>query len=116
MKKTLGVLVGLLGLSLSTTVMAAWNADWATQQKISIETAAIKEAVNQAPVLVRLHSGNFDFTGASVDGADLRFIAADDKTELKFSLVTLVPTPLMAAAVALRIRQGKIRTSLRTAP
>jgi biopolymer transport protein ExbB len=86
MKKKLGLLVGLLGLSLSTSVFAAWNADWATQQKITIETASIKEAVNQAPVLVRLHSGNFDFTGANVDGADLRFIAADDKTELKFSL------------------------------
>ncbi|AKR43868.1 DUF2341 domain-containing protein [Methylophilus sp. TWE2] len=86
MKKTLGLLVGLLGLSLSTSVFAAWNKDWATQQKISIDTANIKEAVNQAPVLVRLHSGNFDFTGANVDGADLRFIAADDKTELKFSL------------------------------
>ncbi|WP_292780444.1 DUF2341 domain-containing protein [Methylophilus sp. UBA6697] len=86
MKKKLGLLLGLLGLSLSTSVFAAWNADWAAQQKITIETANIKEAVNQAPVLVRLHSGNFDFTGANVDGADLRFIAADDKTELKFSL------------------------------
>lgn len=86
MKKKLGLLVGLLGLSLSTSVFAAWNKDWATQQKITIDTANIKEAVNQAPVLVRLHSGNFDFTGANVDGADLRFIAADDKTELKFSL------------------------------
>jgi biopolymer transport protein ExbB len=86
MKNTLGLLVGLLGLSLSTSVFAAWNKDWTTQQKITIDTANIKEAVNQAPVLVRLHSGNFDFTGASVDGADLRFIAADDKTELKFSL------------------------------
>jgi len=86
MKKKLGLLLGLLGLSLSTPVFAAWNADWAAQQKITIETANIKEAVNQAPVLVRLHSGNFDFTGANVDGADLRFIAADDKTELKFLL------------------------------
>jgi biopolymer transport protein ExbB len=67
-------------------VKAAWNADWATQQKITIDTANIKEAVNQAPVLVRLHSGNFDFTGANVDGSDIRFIAGDDKTELKFSL------------------------------
>jgi biopolymer transport protein ExbB len=86
MKKKLGLLLGLLGLGLSTSVFATWNADWAAQQKITIETANIKEAVNQAPVLVRLHSGNFDFTGANVDGADLRFIAADDKTELKFSL------------------------------
>jgi len=86
MKKKLGLLVGLLGLSLSTSVFAAWNADWATQQKITIDSANVKEAVNQAPVLIRLHSGNFDFTSANVDGADLRFIAADDKTELKFSL------------------------------
>lgn len=86
MKNTFGLMLGLLGLSLSTAAMAAWNADWATQQKITLETASIKEAVNQAPVLVRLHSGNFDFTSANVDGADLRFIAADDKTELKFLL------------------------------
>ena len=86
MKNSLGILVGALAFSLSTAVSAAWNPDWATQQKITIDTANIKEAVNQAPVLVRLHSGNFDFTGASVDGADVRFIAADDKTELKFSL------------------------------
>ena len=86
MKNTLGLLVAILGLTFSVSGVAAWNKDWATQQKISIDTANIKEAVNQAPVLVRLHSGNFDFTSANVDGADLRFIAADDKTELKFLL------------------------------
>ena len=86
MKNFFGLLVGILGLTLSTSGVAAWNKDWATQQKITIDTTNIKEAVNQAPVLVRLHSGNFDFTGANVDGADLRFIAADDKTELKYSL------------------------------
>lgn len=86
MKNFFGLLVGILGLTLSTSGVAAWNKDWATQQKITIDTANVKEAVNQAPILVRLHSGNFDFTGANVDGADLRFIAADDKTELKFSL------------------------------
>ncbi|MGQ2964737.1 DUF2341 domain-containing protein [Methylophilus sp.] len=73
-------------MTLALPAKAAWNSDWATQQKISIDTASVKEAVNQAPVLVRLHSGNFDFTGANVDGSDIRFIAADDKTELKFSL------------------------------
>ncbi|HEY0905726.1 MAG TPA: DUF2341 domain-containing protein [Methylophilus sp.] len=86
MKNTLGLLVAILGFTFSASGVAAWNKDWSTQQKINIDTANIKEAVNQAPVLVRLHSGNFDFTSANVDGADLRFIAADDKTELKFSL------------------------------
>jgi biopolymer transport protein ExbB len=85
-KSTLGLLTSLCLLTLALPVKAAWNAEWATQQKITIDTANIKEAVNQAPVLVRLHSGNFDFTGANVDGSDIRFIAADDKTELKFSL------------------------------
>jgi biopolymer transport protein ExbB len=35
-------------------------------------------------VPVRLHSGNFDFLGAKPDGSDLRVVAADDKTPLKF--------------------------------
>lgn len=86
MKNSLCVLAGALVLSLSTAVSAAWNADWSAQQKITIDTANIKDAVNQAPILVRLHSGNFDFTVANVDGGDLRFIAADDKTELKYTL------------------------------
>ncbi|MEZ0287617.1 MAG: DUF2341 domain-containing protein, partial [Methylophilus sp.] len=81
-KSTLGLIASLCLMTLALPVQAAWNADWATQQKISIDTANVKEAVNQAPVLVRLHSGNFDFTGANVDGSDIRFIAADDKTEL----------------------------------
>lgn len=85
-KSTLGLIASLCFLTLALPVKAAWNADWATQQKITLETANIKEAVNQAPVLVRLHSGNFDFTGSNIDGSDIRFIAADDKTELKFLL------------------------------
>jgi len=35
-------------------------------------------------VPVRLHSGNFDFLAAKPDGSDLRVVAADDKTPLKF--------------------------------
>jgi len=48
--------------------------------------ADLKEAVNQLPVLVRLHSGNFDFSKAAPDGSDLRFLAADGKTPLRFHL------------------------------
>ena len=38
------------------------------------------------PLLVRLHTGNFQFVDAKPDGTDLRFIAADDKTPLKFHI------------------------------
>jgi biopolymer transport protein ExbB len=65
--------------------LAAWNADWASQQKIKIATAGAP-AVSDYTVVVRLHSGNFDFTNANLDGSDIRFIAADDKTELKYHI------------------------------
>lgn len=65
---------------------ANWNSDWANQKKISINAAGVTPSQAQFPVVVRLHSGNFDFSAANVDGSDLRFIAADDKTELKFHI------------------------------
>lgn len=85
MKKFLLVLSLLAGLTpLSSS--AAWNSDWENQKKISINALGVTPAQAQFPVVVRLHSGNFDFTSANVDGSDLRFIAADDKTELKFHI------------------------------
>lgn len=65
---------------------AEWNADWAARKKISINAQGLSEPVSNAQVVVRLHSGNFDFTSVNVDGSDLRFIAQDDKTELKYSI------------------------------
>ena len=73
-----------LFVMLPAVAHAEWNKDWSSRTKISINTAEVTEAVSQLPVVVRLHSGNFDFTNANVDGSDLRFIAADDKTELKY--------------------------------
>jgi biopolymer transport protein ExbB len=46
--------------------------------------------------VVRLHSGNFDFTTAKLDGSDLRFIAADDKTELKYHFEKFDPVNELA--------------------
>lgn len=65
---------------------AGWNKDWAVRQKITINAQAVSGPVAQAPVVVRLHSGNFSFMDARPDGADLRIVAADDKTELKFHI------------------------------
>jgi len=85
MKKLLLMLSLLAGLTpLSSS--AAWNSDWSNQKKIGINAVGVTPAQAQFPVVVRLHSGNFDFTSAKVDGSDLRFIAADDKTELKFHI------------------------------
>jgi biopolymer transport protein ExbB len=63
---------------------AWWNGDWSYRTKITI--AAGKVGAERIPVLVRLHDGNFKFTDAKEDGSDLRFLAADDKTPLKFHI------------------------------
>ena len=76
------MLAGLVPLA----VNAEWNKDWTSHQKITINAQGISAAVVQVPVVVRLHSGNFSFSDAKLDGSDLRFIAADDKTELKYHI------------------------------
>jgi biopolymer transport protein ExbB len=73
-------------LTFSTFVHAEWDAEWTARNKISINPQALAEAAPQVPVVVRLHSGNFDFTTVNIDGSDIRFIAADDKTELKYHI------------------------------
>jgi biopolymer transport protein ExbB len=70
----------------STFAHAEWNKDWTAHNKISINAQGLTDAASQVPVVVRLHSGNFDFTSVNVDGSDIRFIAADDKTELKYHI------------------------------
>ncbi|MGO9444391.1 MAG: DUF2341 domain-containing protein [Thiobacillaceae bacterium] len=67
---------------------AWWNKDWSNRAVIALDTSAtgeeIKQQLNTVPVLIRLHTGNFNFLGAKVDGSDLRFVAGDDKTTLKY--------------------------------
>lgn len=72
----------------SAPVHAWWNADFKHRTKVTLNTTVqgveTREALAGTVVPVRLHSGNFDFLSAKPDGADLRVIAADDKTPLKF--------------------------------
>ena len=84
--KTLLLVLSLLAGLAPLSSNAAWNSDWVNQKKITINAVGITPVQAQFPVVVRLHSGNFDFSAANADGSDLRFIAADDKTELKFHI------------------------------
>src|SRR5579863_7063979 len=69
---------------------AWWNTDWTYREKITIDPgpkgAALSEDVGRMPLLLRLHDGNFQFLEAKDDGSDLRVIAGDDKTPLKFHI------------------------------
>ena len=68
----------------SATSYAWWNEDWSARKKITLTNAAGEVA--NAPVLIRLHTGNFDFLSANENGSDLRVVAGDDTTELKFHI------------------------------
>ena len=84
--------LGLVWLSLfgATGAHAAWNAEWTKRARIGLNTSAdglaLQGVVDATPVLIRLHTGNFQFIDAKPDGTDLRFIAADDKTPLKYHI------------------------------
>jgi biopolymer transport protein ExbB len=89
MKRLLSLL--LLCVALAPAVSHAWwNKDWTARRKITLDTSAsgiaIQGTVSNVPVLIRLSTGNFPFAEANLEGNDLRFIAADDKTPLKFHI------------------------------
>lgn len=71
----------------SQPASAWWNDQWTMRKKITLDTSAsgasVTDPIGAAPLLVRLHVGNFRFGSAKEDGGDLRFIGPDDKTPLK---------------------------------
>jgi biopolymer transport protein ExbB len=94
------ILLSIL-LMVSGSANAWWNDDWNFRKQIRLDTTAtgadIKTSLNEVPVLVRLHAGNFSyFLDAKPDGSDLRFIAKDDKTPLKFHVEKFDPINSMA--------------------
>ena len=68
---------------------AWWNPDWAYRKAITLDTgnagSNVASDTGEVQVLLRLHTGNFKhFLDVAEGGADLRVVAADDKTPLAF--------------------------------
>lgn len=85
------LLTGLLGFS--AQAQAWWSDDWAFRKPITLDAKAAGVQGDQAnmPVLIRLHEGVLKFTDVAADGADLRFVAEDDKTPLKYHIEKFDP-------------------------
>lgn len=63
---------------------AWWSDDWQFRKQLTVNATVTAQNL---PVLVRLHTGNFSyFHDLKADGADLRFVAGDDETPLKFHI------------------------------
>jgi len=70
--------------------LAWWNGDWNYRVKIDADAspkgANIADPIGRTQVLLRLHSGNFNFQTVKEDGSDIRFVAADDRTPLHYHI------------------------------
>lgn len=78
-----------------------WNDEWSYRKAVVVDTSPsgvnTSGAIGRTVVLVRLHNGNFTFTDALENGADLRFIDSDGKTPLPFHIEKFDPTNGLAA-------------------
>ncbi|MBX3739752.1 MAG: DUF2341 domain-containing protein [Akkermansiaceae bacterium] len=77
----------ILSLLLSLPVLGAdsapwWNDAWSNRQPITFDPSVASGEGGPATLLVRLHDGNFQFSNAAENGADLRFVSPDGKTVL----------------------------------
>jgi biopolymer transport protein ExbB len=74
---------------------AWWQPDWAYRKPITLDGGpkggAIGGDAGRTPVLVRLHTGNFNFQDVNESGNDLRFVGADDKTVLNYQIEQFDP-------------------------
>lgn len=95
MRRNLLLLFTVLSALLPSLAHAWWQPDWAYRKPITVDAGpqggAIGGDVGRTALLVRLHTGNFSFEGVSDSGADLRFVAADDKTVLNHQIEQFDP-------------------------
>ena len=81
-----GLVAGML--LVPSVARAYWNEEWTARKRLQIDTSAaganVTDPIGPTAVLVRLTPGNFRFEVAKEDGSDLRFVAGDDKTPLKY--------------------------------
>jgi biopolymer transport protein ExbB len=85
------LLTTLLGVS--AQAHAWWSDDWAFRKPITLDAkaAGVTGEQTNVPVLIRLHEGVLKFTDVAADGADIRFVAEDDKTPLKYHIEKFDP-------------------------
>ncbi|MBI3962177.1 MAG: DUF2341 domain-containing protein, partial [Deinococcus sp.] len=84
--------IGLISLSpdwLESSVW--WNPNWQYRRKLILRYSAQAEDLTDFPLLVKLTGANFDFSLAQTSGQDLRFLDADNATQLSYEIESWDP-------------------------
>ena len=61
-----------------------WNASWSKRIRIDINNVDQATAFTNQPVLVKLTSSIINYSDIKANGADIRFVASDDTTQLNY--------------------------------
>lgn len=106
---------GLALMLIPILAHAWWNDSWPSRKQLTVDASAtgadVQETLNEFPVLVRLHAGNFGFFfDLAENGKDLRFML-DDKTALKHHIEKIdALTELGLVWVKLPVVRGGVGT------
>jgi len=104
----------LLMMMLPGMASAWWNDEWPYRVGFTVDTSGLAPTpaadIEGVPLLVRLHSANFeDFFLVKEDLSDIRFVAQDDKTPLKFHVESFdLLNQLAFIWVSLPLTQGAV--------
>ncbi|NMK50364.1 DUF2341 domain-containing protein, partial [Achromobacter sp. Bel] len=100
MQRLLILLLTVLAGVLPSAANAWWQPDWQYRKQITVDSTPqgmpLGGPAGRTPLLVRLHTGNFAFDGIHENGADIRFVAADDQTVLNHQVEAFDPLLGMA--------------------
>ncbi|MEW6380248.1 MAG: DUF2341 domain-containing protein [bacterium] len=83
-----------------STASAWWHEQWLYRRQIVFDTSSagidLRENPGPVVILLRLHSGNLDFSRVKEKGEDIRFVSSSDKTLLKHHFDSYEPVDEIA--------------------
>jgi hypothetical protein len=112
-RKPIWVAIILALVALPQIALGWWNDDWKFRKRLTIDVTAVSAAVSagltEISLPVRLDAGNFAyFSDVDKSGADLRFVASDDRTPLEYRLER-IDTGAQLAVAWVKIPIAKLR-------
>ena len=80
------IIIGAMFLVSLQSAFAWWNSNWQYRQKLTLDTTQLSNDVtDDLPIMVKVDSTNTAFWNhVDSTGKDVRFVASDDTTELKY--------------------------------
>ncbi len=112
-RKSIGLIVIIAFAALPQIALGWWNDDWKFRKRLTVDAtvvgAAVSAGLTEISLPVRLDAGNFAyFADIEKSGADLRFVASDDRMPLEYR-IERIDAAAQSAVVWVKIPIAKLR-------